>query len=310
MRKYFVTGFYLLIVGGILLLGGILMGANRSVVWNHGFKVEQHINETYPLTDFKNVYVEGNDTNVNFKLGDRYKIHIDGDKSQMPSYRVKKDTLTVTGKKKNKHVGVDVLGRAKVTITIPMNKTLENVNLRLADSAIYINDVTIEHLIKTAKDMDYDAQLYIKDATINNLDKINLYDANFEATNSKINNMTLVASQYSDIVIKNSTLVKTSINLNESSLKVKQSNLDSMNSLANHSRITMDKVVYMNTNDFRIFSGGHFTGSDMTADGLDLSTDDGVIRYLDKDYGHEYQNKIDAGNLLRVKATKGSITIK
>ncbi|WCG35238.1 DUF4097 family beta strand repeat-containing protein [Companilactobacillus farciminis] len=310
MRKYFVTGFYLLIIGGILLLGGVLMGANRSVVWNHGFKVAQSVDETYPLSDFKNVYVEGRDTNVNFKLGDRYKIHVDGDKSQMPSYKVRNDTLTITGKKKNKHVGVDVLGRTKVTITIPMDKTLDNVSLRLANSAIYINDVTIEHLVKTAKDMDYDAQLYIKNATINNLDKINLYDANFEVENSKISNMTLVANQYSDVIIKNSTLVKTSVNLNESALKVKQSNLDTMNSLSNHGRITMDKVVFMNKNDFRIFSDGHFTGSDITADGSDLTTADGVVRVMDKDYGHEYQNKVDASTLLTVKATKGSITIK
>jgi len=93
MRKYFVTGFYLIIVGGILLLGGILMGANRSVVWDHGFKVTQRVNETYPLSDFKNIYVEGRDTNVNLKLGDRYKIRIDGDKSQVPGYKVKGDTL-------------------------------------------------------------------------------------------------------------------------------------------------------------------------------------------------------------------------
>ena len=310
MRKYFVTGFYLLIIGGILLLGGVLMGANRSVVWDHGFKVAQSVDETYPLSDFKNVYVEGRDTNVNFKLGDRYKIHVDGDKSQMPSYKVRNDTLTITGKKKNKHVGVDVLGRTKVTITIPMDKTLDNVSLRLANSAIYVNDVTIEHLVKTAKDMDYDAQLYIKNATINNLDKINLYDANFEVENSKISNMTLVANQYSDVIIKNSTLVKTSVNLNESALKVKQSNLDTMNSLSNHGRITMDKVVFMNKNDFRIFSDGHFTGSDITSDGSDLTTADGVVRVMDKDYGHEYQNKVDASNLLTVKATKGSITIK
>lgn len=310
MRKYFVTGFYLLVIGGILLLGGILMGANRSVVWDHGFKVAQHIDETYPLDDFKNVYVEGRDTNINFKLGDRYKIHIDGDKSQMPDYKVKKDTLTVTGEKRNKHVGVDVLGHAKVTITIPMNKKLDNVSLRLANGAIYINDVTIENLVKTAKDMDYDAQLYIKNATINNLDKINLYDANFEVENSKISNMTLVANQYSDVVIKNSTLVKASVNLNESALKVKQSNLDTINSLSNHGRITMDKVVFMNKNDFHIFSDGHFTGSDVTTDGLDLTTADGVVRVMDKNYGHEYQNKVDAGTLVTVKATKGSITIK
>lgn len=310
MRKYFVTGFYLLIIGGILLLGGILLGANTSVVWDHGFKVAQKVDETYPLNNFKNVYVEGQDANVNFKLGDRYKIHIDGDKSQAPSYKVKKDTLTVNGKKNNKHIGVNVLGHVKVTITIPMNKTLDNVNLRLANGTVNINDVTINNLVKTAKDMDYDANLYITDATINNLEKINLYDATFNVANSKINNMTLVASQYSDVIMKNSTLVKTSINLNESTLKVKQSNLDTMNSLANHSRITMDKVVFMNKNDFRLFSNGHFTGSDVTADGLDLTTADGVVRVMDKNYGHEYQNKVDASNLLSVKATKGSITMK
>ena len=96
MRKYFVTGFYLLIVGGLLLLGGIVMGANRSVIWDHGFKVSQVKNETYPLSDFNNIYVETQDANVNIKLGDRYKIHIDGDKSQAPTYKVKNNTLTVT----------------------------------------------------------------------------------------------------------------------------------------------------------------------------------------------------------------------
>ena len=241
MRKYFVTGFYLLVIGGILLLGGILLGANTSVVWDHGFKVAQKMDETYPLNSFKNVYVEGQDANVNFKLGDRYKIHIDGDKSQAPSYKVKKDTLTINGKKNNKHVGVNVLGHVKVTITIPMNKTLDNVNLRLANGTVNINDVTINNLVKTAKDMDYDANLYITDATINNLEKINLYDATFNVANSKINNMTLVASQYSDVIMKNSTLVKTSINLNESTLKVKQSNLDRYC----WSEIVMARVVFM-----------------------------------------------------------------
>src|SRR5699024_11133422 len=114
MRKYFVTGFYLLIIGGLLLLGGFLMGANRSVVWDHGFKVAQVLNETYPLADFKNIYVEGRDTNVNIKFGDRYKIHIDGDKSQAPTYTVKDQTLTVSGGQQKGRIGVDVLGNEEV----------------------------------------------------------------------------------------------------------------------------------------------------------------------------------------------------
>ncbi|WP_054642389.1 hypothetical protein [Companilactobacillus kimchii] len=89
MRKYFVTGFYLLIVGGLLLLGGFIMGGNKSVVWNHGFKIIQKIDETYPLSNFKNVYVEGRNTNVTFRLGDRYKIRIDGEKSSELLIRLK-----------------------------------------------------------------------------------------------------------------------------------------------------------------------------------------------------------------------------
>lgn len=310
MRKYFVTGFYLLIIGGLLLLGGIIMGANRSVVWDHGFKVAQNVSETYPLSDFKNIYVEARYSNVNIKLGDRYKIYISGDKSQAASYKVKDGTLTVTGKENRGRVGIDVFGRQQITITIPMNKTLDNVNVRLADGSTHINDVTIDHLVKTAKDMDYDSNLYLTNATINNLDKINLYNATFDMNNSKVNNMSLIAAAYSNIKSENSTITKSSLSMDESKLNLKQSNLDSIKSLSNHSKIALSKSTLMNKNNFRIYSGGKFTGSGLTVDGLDLTTEKGIVRYFDKSYGTSYQDKVDADNLLKVKATKGSITIK
>jgi len=310
MRKYFVTGFYLLIIGGILLLGGLVMGGNRSVIWDHGFKVAQKIDETYPLSDFQNIYIDGRDTNVSLKFGDRYKIHIDGDKSQSPTYKVKDDTLTVSGRERKGRVGVDTTGREQVTITIPMNKTLDNVNVRLADGTIRISDVTINHLIKTAKDMDYDSNIYLNDATVKNIDKLNLYNATLGIKNSKINNMSLIASAYSNVKADTATIANSSVNLDESTLSIKQSNLDSMNSLANHSKITVAKTTLMNKNDFRIFASSKFTGSSLTVDGLQLSTEKGIVRYFDKSYGTSYENKTDATNLLKVKATKGTITIK
>jgi len=310
MRKYFVTGFYLLIIGGILLLGGLVMGGNRSVIWDHGFKVAQKIDETYPLSDFQNIYIDGRDTNVSLKFGDRYKIHIDGDKSQSPTYKVKDGTLTVSGRERKGRVGVDTTGREQVTITIPMNKTLDNVNVRLADGTIRISDVTINHLIKTAKDMDYDSNIYLNDATVKNIDKLNLYNATLGIKNSKINNMSLIASAYSNVKADTATIANSSVNLDESTLSIKQSNLDSMNSLANHSKITVAKTTLMNKNDFRIFASSKFTGSSLTVDGLQLSTEKGIVRYFDKSYGTSYENKTDATNLLKVKATKGTITIK
>lgn len=310
MRKYFVTGFYLLIIGGVLLLGGFVMGANRSVVWDHGFKVAQVKDETYPLSDFKNVYIESQDTNVNIKFGDRYKIHVDGDKSQTPTFKVKDDTLTVIGNNKKSRIGVDVLGHETVTITIPMNKELDNVNVRAANGSVRINDITIKNLVKTAKDMDYDSNMYITDATINNIPKLNLYNAVLNLKNSKINNITLVSTEKSNINISNATISNASLNLDDSELSVKQSNLDSVKSMANHSRIYLNKSVLMNNNKFHLYSKGSFHGKEITVDGVDLQTEKGLVQYFDKNYGDNYQSKADAANLLEVKSTTGSITIK
>lgn len=310
MRKYFVTGFYLLVIGGILLLGGILMGANRSVIWDHGFKVAQVKNETYPLDDFKNVYVEGRDANVSIKFGDRYKIHIDGDRSQAPTYKVKDGTLTVLGSTRKGRVGVDVLGREKITITIPMNKTLDNVNLKTANSKISISDVTINNLIKTAKDMDYDADLELNDVTIHNVDKLSLYNAELEMKNSNITNLSLTGSAYSEVESENTTLKNANINLDQSNMDIESSNIDSLKAFVNHGKVEISKTTLMNKNKVRILNKGRFTGEKLTVDGLKLNTDKGIVRYFDKSYGTSFENKTDETNLLDVKATKGTITIK
>jgi len=310
MRKYFVTGFYMLIVGGLLLLGGILMGANRSVVWDHGFKVAQNVNETYPLDDFKNVYVEGRDTNVNLKLGDRYKIHVDGDRSQVPTYKVKGDTLTVTGSNRKKRIGVGVFGRPQITITIPMDKKIDNTNIRLANGTIKISDVSIENLVKSAKDLDYDSNMYLNNVTVNNADKINLYNATLGMKNSKITNMSLVAGAYADVTADSTTITNSSFNLDESKLTITKSNLDSVKSLANHSKVNLNTITLMNENSFRIFGSSKFTGKSITTDGLDLATDKGFINYYDKNTGKTYQHGTDMKNLLYVRSNKGPIIIK
>jgi len=310
MRKYFVTGFYLLIIGGILLLGGFVMGANRSVVWDHGFKTVQQIDETYPLSEFKNVYIEGRDTNVNLKLGDRYKIHIDGEKSSAPSYKIKDDTLTISGQERKGTVGVGVVGRQNVTITIPMNKTLDNVNVRLADGNVKMNDLTIDNLIKSAKDLDYDSNMYLSNVTVNNSDKVNLYNATLAMKNSKLNNVSLIASAYSNVKSDNSTITKSNFNLDESNLNIKKSNLDTLKSLANHSKINVSGTTLMNHNTFSMFGSGHFVAKELTVDGYDLSTDNSYVRYQDKNYGTNYQTRTDANNLLIVKTAKAPITIK
>src|SRR5699024_10136656 len=140
----------------------------------------------------------------------------------------------------------------------------------LADGYIRMNDVTINNLVKSAKDLDYDSNVYLNDATINNIEKMNLYDATLTMKNSKISNANLVASAYSGIEANNSTILKSSFNLDESKMNIKQSNIDTLKSLANHSKINISKTTLMNHNEFRMFGSGHFVGSAISVEGMDL----------------------------------------
>ncbi|WP_334331790.1 DUF4097 family beta strand repeat-containing protein [Companilactobacillus sp. HBUAS59544] len=312
MRKYFVTGFYLLIVGGLLLLGGFIMGGNKSVVWNHGFQVVTKIDQTDPLNDFKNIYIEGKDMDVNIRLGDRYKIRMAGDKSSLPTHEQHDDTLTVTGQTQKNGtvgVGVDAINRAHVTITVPMDKSLNNVHIRLSNGYIRMNDVTIEDLVKSVKDMDYDSNIYMSDVTVNNVKKLNMYDTNLTLINTKLNNANIVANAYSRIEANNVTFLKSNINMDESDLIVKESNFDTLKAMANHSKISISKTTMMNKNEFRMYSSGRFNAKDLTVEGMNLTSENGYVRYNDKKQGETYQIKPDAQNLLTVVTTKAPITI-
>ncbi|WP_334352317.1 DUF4097 family beta strand repeat-containing protein [Companilactobacillus sp. HBUAS56257] len=312
MRKYFVTGFYLLIVGGLLLLGGFIMGGNKLVVWNHGFQVVTKIDQTDPLNDFKNIYIEGKDMDVNIRLGDRYKIRMAGDKSSLPTHEQHDDTLTVTGQTQKNGtvgVGVDAINRAHVTITVPMDKSLNNVHIRLSNGYIRMNDVTIEDLVKSVKDMDYDSNIYMSDVTVNNVKKLNMYDTNLTLINTKLNNANIVANAYSRIEANNVTFLKSNINMDESDLIVKESNFDTLKAMANHSKISISKTTMMNKNEFRMYSSGRFNAKDLTVEGMNLTSENGYVRYNDKKQGETYQIKSDAQNLLTVVTTKAPITI-
>src|SRR5699024_10373606 len=143
-------------------------------------------------------------------------------------------------------------------------------------------------------DMDYDTNMFLTDTTINNISKLNLYNADLSIKNSKIHNMNLIANAYSDIKAENSTITHSSFSMDESTLKIVQSNLDSIKSMSNQSKISLEKATLMNKNKFHLYSKGKFTGKAVTVDGLDLHTEDGIVRYFDKNDGNSYQNKVDS----------------
>ena len=128
--------------------------------------------------------------------------------------------------------------------------------------------------------------------------------------NSNITNLSLTGSAYSEVESENTTLKNANINLDQSNMDIESSNIDSLKAFVNHGKVEISKTTLMNKNKVRILNKGRFTGEKLTVDGLKLNTDKGIVRYFDKSYGTSFENKTDETNLLDVKATKGTITIK
>src|SRR5699024_3705626 len=105
---------------------------------------------------------------------------------------------------------------------------------------------------------------------------------------------------YSRVEATNTTFLKSNINMDESDLIVKESNFDTLKAMANHSKISISKTTMMNKNEFRMYSSGKFNAQDLTVEGMDLTSENGYVRYDDKKQGETYQIKPDAQNLLTV----------
>ncbi|WP_125764915.1 DUF4097 family beta strand repeat-containing protein [Companilactobacillus hulinensis] len=309
MRKYFVTGLYLIIIGAILLGGGLVMGAQKTILWDHGFKISKSVDKTDDLSKFDRIKVDSQAYSVNIESGDRYKIQIVGDELRDSDYYVADGTLHITGNKYGKYkdiIGVSSSDNPHITITVPTGAKLKELNVNMNQLGMDVNGANIDNLVINGGSA---GSLNFVDSQIKNAKNIELDSSYLEFQQTDIDNFELNESS-------NSQLEFIESNINNS--KIKSRNIDLsiykgiLNNLTVESRNGSTKISQSTVKGKNIFKmrSGSFTAKGTSTDGLDLSTVNGNIKYYGESQGTSYQHDQDSENLLKVETTNGSVEIK
>ncbi|WP_125566388.1 DUF4097 family beta strand repeat-containing protein [Companilactobacillus insicii] len=306
MRKYFVIGFYLIIIGGLLLGGGLVMGAEKTVLWDHGFKISKQIDKTESVKKFDKIKVDSDAYSVNIETGDRYKVHIVGDKLRTSDYYVSDGTLHISGNASGKYS--DIISGYKnprITVTMPMGSTLKELNLNMNQLGMDVNGVKIDNLLISNGS---NGSLNFIDSEIKNAKNIELDSSFLEFQRSDIENFELKNSANSNIQMSESNIKNSIIHTNNVQLDAYKSVLENLTFATRNGHVGINQSTVKGKNTFNL-KNGSFSAKGVNVEGLDLSTINGNVAYYGQGQGKSYQNNSDSENLLRVVTVNGSIEV-
>lgn len=151
MKKTFIIGVILLIVGGVLLSIGLGKGGLKSVYWDDGLHVDAKVSQSKNIKQVKKIKVTGGDFGpILIHRGNQAKVTVRSSKSARISTTVSGDELTISGHSASGLLlgELDYSGSQPVVeVTVPKRTQLQNVSVdgltdtRLEDLAL--KDVTM-----------------------------------------------------------------------------------------------------------------------------------------------------------------------
>ncbi|WP_125588023.1 DUF4097 family beta strand repeat-containing protein [Companilactobacillus jidongensis] len=306
MRKYFVTGLYLIIIGGLLVGAGLVMGADKTVLWDHGFKISRQIDKTETVQKFDKVKVDGNAYSVNIETGNSYKVHVVGDLLRSSEFYVSDETLHITSNKSGKYS--DIVSGYKnpsITITVPANVTLKELNLNMNQLGMDVNGAKIDNLVISSGS---NGSLNFVDSQIKNAKNIELDSSYLEFQQSDIENFEMSESSNSQIEFIESNIKNSKLNARDIDLSMTKGILDNLTVESRSGNTEISQSTLRGKNSFKMRSGS-FSAKGTNVDGVDLSVINGSITYYGESQGKSYQHDADSENLLKVDSTNGSIEV-
>ncbi|APX71266.1 DUF4097 domain-containing protein [Companilactobacillus allii] len=308
MRKYFVMGLYLIILGAILLGGGVAMHAETTVLWNHGFKISKSVNKTEKLHKFNKIKVDSDAHSVNIETGDKYKIQIDGDELRNSDYYVSDGTLYITGNKFGKYkdiIGISSNNNPQITITVPSGSNLKELNLNMNQLYMNVNGLNIDKLKVSSGAY---GSITFTDSVIKNAKNIDLESSYLEFVRSDVENFELNESNNSNITFSEGTIKNSIINTHNVDLDVDKGILDNLTFETDNGHADIKDSTLKGANNFKM-KNGSFSADTVDVQGIDLLTVNGNVTYYGESKGKSYQNNPDSDDLLKVQTDNGSIKV-
>lgn len=308
MRKYFVTGLYLIIIGAILLGGGVAFHAEKTVLWDDGFKISKSVNKTETLSKFDKIKVDSDAHYVNIKTGDIYKIQVTGDELRNSNYYVERGTLHITGNKFGKYkgvIGISSNSDPQVTVTVPRGIHLKELNMNMNHLSMDVNGISIDNLKISS---GTSGMATFTDSRIKNAKDIDLESAYLDFKRTDIENFEMNEANSSNISFTSGTINNSKIDAHNVNFDVDKGILNNLTFKTDNGRANIKDSTFNGTNTFDI-KNGNFSANSVDVQGLDLLTINGSVQYYGEDKGKSYQHDIDATNVLKVHTDNGLIKV-
>mgnify|MGYP005984493135 FL=1 len=306
MKKTFISGIFITILGAILFGLGILHHGDRNLIWqNGGFKIE---NTSMNRTSFKDVRALKIDTidDVQIKSYNGTQVKVLYRATNTPNYNAKNHQLSISGNSRSEasfNLGLGNFTSSTIVIYVPSNSNLEKLTCTTSDG-ISISDLNFNQLhLSSDEDIDLHRvnvknKLQIGGYTDLELDDVSAASLDYETgdgdvtiRDSKfIKDPSKISTQDGDVELRNASFKQLKVNSSDGDIDL--SNLNVLQSLDGH---TDDGDIDVSLKD----------SSDVS---INADDDDGEISLFGRDTNYYYHGSPKVR--YSFESSDGDITIR
>lgn len=300
MKKIHIIGITILTLGlALLIIGKVnhgeqeadLVGSGKrsSMIerannfFNHGKQSANKVKTATKITQikpFSSIKLNVDQPDVQIARGEKFQVTVVGHDPKKVGIEVTDHQLIITDNGSHDD-------GYRITITVPKNKTLENIDGSCSEGNFSLRDLTITKI---------DLQLQYGDATVNH---VNVKNASFYLDDG-------------DLTLTDSSLSKSILNLNSGDLTVTNCHLKTSASLndgdaiINNSKILDDCLFNLNDGDFQ---ASQISKTSCLLSIASYDDDDENINYHGHSYRKHFSESIKGTPLLKVVCSDGEIKI-
>ncbi|WP_203650166.1 DUF4097 family beta strand repeat-containing protein [Secundilactobacillus yichangensis] len=152
MKKTFITGIIILIIGGIMLAIGIGQGGVKSIYWDNGLKTDRRTSYSREIKDVDTINLEGSNYGpIAIHQGNVAKVTVHAQKSNQIKTRISGHTLSISGHSRTHFMfgdfGMDN-GSQTIDVTVPKKTQIKTIDNQ-GEMSLHVSDLTVESLNST-----------------------------------------------------------------------------------------------------------------------------------------------------------------
>ncbi|GAA3612180.1 DUF4097 domain-containing protein [Secundilactobacillus similis DSM 23365 = JCM 2765] len=311
MKKTFIFGVILLVIGGVLFSIGLGNGGLKSVYWDDGFKVDARVSKSVNYQDVSEIDVNGNGMGpVVIQQGDttETKVRLHASKSSHVSMTNHQGKLTITGSGSSGFIfgsqDFDSNQQPIVEVTVPAKTKLKSITLG-SDSNTTVQNVSTKELnVNTSEDLTLShvgvsGTIYVKDGVYGS---INLNDVGAKSLD--------IDSGDNNILIENSRFdaQNSQLTTRDGDLTLRQNTWRNLTIQSSDANVDFDQQNILKTMQVRA-EDGHINGQIEPSKhvGITANASDGHVTLYGKDTGN--YGSMNAEKTYQLNADNGNIVI-